>query len=249
MPPSTDARPLTAGERIRGYAVHLYTASGIVLAALAAAEIFSARPDPRLVFALFAAATIVDGTDGFLARRWEVKRTAPAIDGRAIDDIVDYITFTFLPLLLVWRMGWVADPALLWISPALIASLFGFANAGAKDESGGFFLGFPSYWNVVAFYAGLVNPLVSAVMIVALAVLTLAPVRFIYPTLAPRPWRMPLLIGAFAWLALMLAMLPDYPDVAPWLLWVSLVYPLLYTVLSWHLSRRDRRTRAMRMNV
>lgn len=239
-----DGRPLTTGERVRGYAVHLYTASGIVLAALAAAEIFSARPNPRLVFVLFAAATLVDASDGFLARRWEVKRTAPEIDGRTIDDIVDYITFTFLPLLLVWRMGWVPDPALLWISPALIASLFGFANAGAKDEGGGFFRGFPSYWNVVAFYAGLLHPWVSATMLVALAVLTVLPVRFIYPTLAPRPWRVPLLVGAFAWLAFMLATLPDYPDVAPWLLWLSLSYPLLYALLSWHLSRRDRRMRA-----
>jgi phosphatidylcholine synthase len=239
----TEGRPPTAGERMRGYAVHLYTASGIVLAALAAAEIFSRRPDPRIVFALFAAATIVDATDGFLARRWEVKRTAPDIDGRTIDDIVDYITFTFLPLLLVWRMGWLPDPALLWISPALIASLFGFANTGAKDEGGGFFRGFPSYWNVVAFYAGLLAPVVNVAMIMGLAVLTVLPVRFIYPTLAPRPWRMPLLIGAFAWLALMLAVVPDYPDVPPWLLWVSLIYPLLYTILSWHLSRQDRRMR------
>jgi phosphatidylcholine synthase len=241
---SADARPPTAGERMRGYAVHLYTASGILLAALAAAEIFSPRPDPRIVFALFAAATVVDATDGFLARRWEVKRTAPDIDGRAIDDIVDYITFTFLPLLLVWRMGWLPDPALLWIGPALIASLLGFANTGAKDEGGGFFRGFPSYWNVVAFYAGLLAPVVNAVMIVGLAVLTVLPVRFIYPTLAPRPWRMPLLVGAFAWLALMLAMVPDYPDVPGWMLLLSLSYPLLYTVLSWHLSRRDRQARA-----
>jgi phosphatidylcholine synthase len=239
-----DGRPVTTGERIRGHAVHLYTASGIVLAALAAAEIFSRRPDPRIVFALFAAATLVDASDGFLARRWEVKRTAPEIDGRTIDDIVDYITFTFLPLLLVWRMEWAPDPVLFWIAPALIASLFGFANTGAKDEGGGFFRGFPSYWNVVAFYAGLLHPLASGVMIVALAVLTVLPVRFIYPTLAPRPWRMPLLVGAFAWLAFMLWTLVDYPRVEPGLLWLSLSYPLFYTLLSWHLSRQDRRMRA-----
>ncbi|HEX2210767.1 MAG TPA: hypothetical protein VHG93_24000 [Longimicrobium sp.] len=243
MSDSVKGRPVTRGERMRGYAVHLYTASGIVLAALAAAEIFSRRPDPRLVFVLFAAATLVDASDGFLARRWEVKRTAPGIDGRTIDDIVDYITFTFLPLMLVWRMEWVPEPALLWLTPAMVASLFGFAHTAAKDEGGGFFLGFPSYWNVVAFYAGLFHPVISAAMIVALAVLTVLPVRFIYPTLAPRPWRTPLLVGAFAWLAFMLWTLADYPDVAPWLLWLSITYPLAYTLLSWHLSRRDRATR------
>jgi phosphatidylcholine synthase len=237
-------RPLTAGERVRGHAVHLYTASGIILAALAGSEIFSRDPDPRVVFALFAAATLVDASDGFLARRWEVKRTAPEIDGRTIDDIVDYITFTFLPLLLVWRLNWAPEPVLLWIAPAMIASLFGFANTGAKDEGGGFFRGFPSYWNVVAFYAGLLHPLISGVMIVTLAVLTVLPVRFIYPTLAPRPWRTPLLVGALAWLAFMLWTLPGYPDVEPWMLWLSLSYPLLYALLSWHLSRQDRRSRA-----
>jgi phosphatidylcholine synthase len=242
-----EARPVTRGERIRGYAVHLYTASGILIAALAMVQIVGHAGDPRKVFALFALATLVDATDGFLARRWDVKRTAPEIDGRTIDDIVDYITFTFLPLFLIFRMDWAPQPVIFWIAPALVASLFGFANRGAKDEGGGFFRGFPSYWNVVAFYAGLLPVLVSGVMIVALAVLTVLPVRFIYPTLAPRPWRMPLLVGAFAWLAFMLWTLPGYPDVEPWMLGLSLSYPLLYALLSWHLSRQDRRMRAAEM--
>ncbi len=66
-----------------------------------------------------------------------------SIDGRTIDDIVDYLTYTFVPLLLMWRMGWLPQPAVLWIAPALVASLFGFANTAAKDETAGFFLAFP----------------------------------------------------------------------------------------------------------
>jgi phosphatidylcholine synthase len=241
----TDERPLTRGERMRGYAVHLYTASGIVLAFLATAELCRPRPDPRWIFALFVAATLIDATDGSLARRWQVKRTVPEIDGRTIDDIVDYITYTFLPLVLVWRMGWLPEPELLWVAPALIASLFGFANVGIKDEGGGFFLGWPSMWNLVAFYAGLFPPEVNAVMLLFFAVLTLVPVRFLYLTVAPRPWKVPLLAGSVLWLVLILAMLPRYPDdVPPWMLWLSLSYPVLYSVLSWQLSRRDRRARA-----
>src|ERR687898_263308 len=135
---------------------------------------------------------------------------------RTIDDIVDYLTFTFIPLLLVWRMGWLPEPAMVWIAPALLASLFGFANTAAKDEAGGFFLGFPSYWNVVAFYAGfahhLYGPWVNAAMLLLLALLTVLPVRFLYPNLAPRPWRTPLIVGAFLWLGMMLWLLVDYPD-------------------------------------
>lgn len=227
----------TLGRRARAYAVHAYTASGAALAFWAAAETCRPEPNPRVVLALFAAAVVIDASDGPLARAWEVKRWAPAIDGRTIDDIVDYLTYTFLPLLLVWRMGWLPAPAGAWIVPALVASLFGFANAAAKDEGGGFFLGFPSYWNVVAFYAGIAHhhfgPWPNAMLLLALAALTVAPVRFLYPNLAPPPWKRPLLAGAVVWTLVILAMLwVGYPAVPGWLVLVSLAYPAFYTVLS-----------------
>jgi phosphatidylcholine synthase len=171
-----------------------------------------------------------------------VKRWLPAIQGRTIDDIVDYLTYTFVPLLLVWRMGWVPEPALAWIAPALVASLFGFANTGIKDETGGFFLGFPSYWNVVAFYAGpldrLYGPALNAALLLLLSVATLLPLRFLYPNLAPRPWRTPVILGALLWLGAMLAMLGDYPRVPAWAVWLSLLYPAFYVWLSLRLAAR-----------
>jgi phosphatidylcholine synthase len=233
---------MSGAARAKAYAVHLYTASGVVLAFLAAAEIVSPTPGARTVFLLFAGTVLIDASDGPLARAWEVKRFAPNIDGRTIDDIVDYLTYTFLPLLLVWRMGWLPEPGALWVLPPLLASLFGFANTGAKDEAGGFFLGFPSYWNVVALYAGILHhlygPWINAVMLLALAALTLAPIGFLYPNLAPRPWRIPVLAGAMVWLGILFALLVDYPRPPGWLFWLSLVYPTLYTALSVHLRRR-----------
>lgn len=227
--------------RIRAVALHLYTASGGVLAFLATVEICSATPDPRVVLLLLAAAVLVDATDGPLARRWEVKRWLPAIDGRRMDDTVDYLTYTFVPLLLVWRMGWVPEPGAVWIAPALLASLFGFAHTGVKDETGGFFLGFPSYWNVVVFYAGFIHrlygPEVNAAAIVLLSVATVLPIRFLYPNLAPRPWRAPVIIGALVWLGVMLSMLPDYPRAPAWAAWLSLLYPAFYVWLSFRLAR------------
>jgi phosphatidylcholine synthase len=226
--------------RVRAAAVHLYTATGVGLAFLATAEVCSPAPDPRVVFLLLTAAVLIDATDGMLARRWAVKRSLPEIDGRTIDDIVDYLTYTFVPLLLIWRMGWVPEPGAIWIVPALIASLFGFANVGAKDEAGGFFLGFPSYWNVVAFYAGFIHqlygPAVNAAAILVLAVLTVLPVRFLYPNLAPRPWRAPVIVGALLWLAAMLSLLPDYPEAPAWAAWLTLIYPAFYIWLSVRLA-------------
>jgi phosphatidylcholine synthase len=230
------------GPRFAAALVHVYTASGVLLAFAATIEVCSPAPDARLVFLFLAGAVLVDATDGPLARRAEVKRRLPSIDGRTIDDIVDYLTFTFVPLLLVWRMGWLPEPAVVWIAPALLASLFGFANTAAKDEAGGFFLGFPSYWNVVVFYAGfahrLYGPWVNAVVLLLLALLTLLPVRFIYPNLAPRPWRTPLIVGALLWLGMMLWLLVDYPQAPAWIVWLSLVYPAFYFWLSYRLATR-----------
>ena len=229
---------------VRAIVVHLYTASGVLLALFVAMELCGPAPDPRRIFLALTAAVVIDATDGTLARRWEVKRVLPAINGRIIDDIVDYLTYTFLPLLLIWRMGWVPAPGAVWIAPAMVASLFGFANTGAKDEGEGFFLGFPSYWNVVAFYAGFFHRLygagVNAVLLLLLALLTVLPVRFLYPNLAPRPWRVPVVAGAVLWLGAMLGLLRDYPEAPATLVWGSLLYPAFYVGLSLRLAREAR---------
>ena len=242
--------------RARAYAVHLLTASGIVAAFFAVAELLDDAPDERVVFAWLIVAVVIDAVDGPLARAWEAKRFAADIDGRTIDDIVDYLTFTFIPLLLVWRMGWVPfAPGFAggtWILPALLASLLGFAHVGAKDEAAGYFRGFPSYWNIAAFYAGLASHglgeagqwLNGAVML-ALAALTVSPVRFIYPNLAPRPWKLPVMVGAAAWAAVLLGMLLVYRAVPGWVVWASLIYPLFYAALSILLDpQRHARARA-----
>lgn len=239
----------TFSQAARGYFVHVYTACGLIFAFLAAAETCRAEPDARMVFVWLVAAVLIDATDGPLARLWHVHDWAPRIDGRKIDDLVDYLTFTFVPLLLGWRMGWFAPPAGLWVTAAMIASVLGFAMVDAKQEAQGFFRGFPSYWNIFVFYAGIwhgyYGPLPATVLLVLLTVLTVLPVRFVYPNLAPPPWRWPVLVGAGVWLAILLFMLIGYPHVDPAVTWVSLVYPMFYVVLSVYLDIDDRRRRGM----
>lgn len=247
-PPAPQERTYTRGQRARAYAVHVYTASGVVFAFLAAAEVASDDPAPLWVFLWLAVAVFVDATDGPLARRFEVKKRAARIGGRTMDDIVDYLTFTFIPLLLVWRMDWLPGPDGLWVAPTMMVSLLGFANTSAKQEADGFFLGFPSYWSMVVFYIGLwaapmyapYGPYVSLGVVLVLAALTVAPVRFIYPNQAPRPWRWPVIGGAVVWTALLFAMLPGYPAAPVWLMLLSLVYPLFYFALSFYLDGRSR---------
>jgi phosphatidylcholine synthase len=228
--------PASLSIRLAAHAVHAYTASGLVFNALAMLEIFKAQPDPRWVFGWLLAATFVDMTDGTFARRFDVKKNAPNYDGRKIDDIVDFLTFTFVPMVMVLKMNWVPAPALLWVGLALIASVMGFCNVGAKDEEHGYFLGFPSYWNVVAFYCGywasVAGGWLNVAMIVFLVLLTFVPVGFMYPTMAPRKWRKFMVLGGYAWCLWCLGMLPSYPNTPWWAVALSLCGPVFYGLIS-----------------
>ena len=142
----------TQGARAAAVAVHVYTATGVVLALLMVH--FSYQGDVEAVLWLFLAAMVVDGTDGMLARRLHVKTVVPNFDGALLDNIVDYITYAFAPMVLLWANGYLPDGAAGGVVAAipLLASCYQFCRTDAKTDDH-FFLGFPSYWNVVAFYA------------------------------------------------------------------------------------------------
>jgi phosphatidylcholine synthase len=226
---------------ITAYAVHILTASGIVPAALAMMEIASPACDPPVVFLWLLLGTLIDAVDGPLARRFHVKHYAASIDGRTIDDLLDYLTFAFIPLLLIWRMQWMPNGLGWTVVFAMGASLFGFAHTGAKDEANGFFRGFPSYWNAYALYAGvfsaMLSPWLTAITLWALTILTVAPIWVIYPNLAPRKWKPSLILGALLWTIALLVMLWYFPYPPSTLLALSLVYPAYYAIISWYLRR------------
>ena len=142
-------------------------------------------------------ATIVDATDGALARRARVKEVLPDVDGARIDDIVDYITFVFLPMLLLEASGGLLRAAALpVIAVVLLSSMYGFVAPDAKS-SDHFFTGFPSYWNIVVLYLMLfrVPPLVNAVVLLALSALVFVRIGYVYPSRTPTLRTLTLLLG------------------------------------------------------
>jgi phosphatidylcholine synthase len=230
--------------RVAAYGVHCYTALGLLCGALAAANILQA--DNRTAFLWMIVAVLIDATDGTLARRLRVKEAVPHIDGRKLDDIVDYLNYTFLPLLLIGWAGWLPEPVWLWASIPLIASVFAFSHTGAKEEHDGFFLGFPSYWNIFAFYVAVwlrhYGDYVVLGVALVLSLLSVLPVRFIYPNRPPR-WKGFFLGGATVTLGLAVLILLQYPEQNGWLVAMSLVYPAAYVVLSVYLDLENRRER------
>src|SRR5687768_12502830 len=137
----------TPRQYVLAWAAHLYTALGLVAAAGAAVCIVQGDGAAfRAAFVLMVVATLIDATDGTLARAVRVKQVLPGFDGRRLDDLIDFLTYTCLALLLVWRARLLPPGGDAWLLVPLVASAYGFCQAHAKTAEG-YFLGFPSYWN------------------------------------------------------------------------------------------------------
>jgi phosphatidylcholine synthase len=230
---------------LSGWLVHLYTASGAIAAFFGTLAVFGERY--REAFLWMVAATVVDATDGVLARIARVGERLPAIDGARLDDIVDYLTFVFLPVLLVYHSG--ALPAAggaAVASVVLLASAYGFASTDAKTDDH-FFTGFPSYWNVVALYlhAARLPPVVNAAVLLALSALVFWRIGYVYPSRTPVLRGLTIALGV-VWGIMIVTMILKLPDVPRVLLGVSLVFPVYYVMLSLALHARRRRGAAIR---
>jgi phosphatidylcholine synthase len=216
---------------LAAWLVHLYTASGFVLAFLAA--VAAIDHDFRTAFFYLAVQIAVDATDGMLARAARVSERLPWFSGSKLDDLVDYLTYVFVPALIIWRGLLVIDP---WtnVVPAamLLSSGYGFSRTDAKTADH-FFTGFPSYWNIVVFYLFLLDlgPGLNAAILLTFAVMVFVPLRYIYPSRTP-VWPWPTNLLGIVWGAAMLVTLWQYPTFSRPLVLASLAYPAYYFVLS-----------------
>ena len=227
----------TPAERRRAWRVHAYTGSGAILAFVAAWGVVHGHD--RLALAALFAATIVDATDGVLARRARVKEVLPDVDGGRIDDIVDYMTFVLVPLLLLEAAGGLYVTAVFPVAAAvLLSSLYGFVAPDAKSDDH-FFTGFPSYWNIVVLYLLLfkVPPAWNAVVLLALSGLVFVRIGYVYPSRTVTLQRTTLVLGA-AWSLMIGAIIWMWPAPPRLLAIASLVFPVYYLVLSLVLHAR-----------
>jgi phosphatidylcholine synthase len=218
--------------RLAGAAVHLYTASGSVLGLLMVLAAFEGDAVTALWLAL--ATLVIDGTDGMLARRTRVKQTIPWFDGARMDDIVDYLTYVFAPVVLLWTTDRLPDGPLGWVLAALplLASCYQFCRIDAKTEDH-YFLGFPSYWNVIAFYVIVldIGTTGTAVILAVLTVLVFVPIKYVYPS-RTRLLRSLNLGLAAVWLLTYAVLLLQYPDPHPLVVVLSLGYLVYYVGVS-----------------
>ena len=218
--------------------MHLYTALGAV-AGLVSID-YAARGDFRASFIAMAVATAIDSSDGPLARLLEVRRHIPHFDGALLDNIVDYLTYVLAPVFLMLRAQ-IIEPGLSGYivgGLVMVASGYGFCHVEAKTDDH-YFRGFPSYWNLVAFYLYCLDlgTLAGTLIVALFAVMVFVPIKYIYPN-RTGPLRAVTLTLAIVWGVVTLALLAALPAKHPAVLAVSLSFIAYYLVASFILHAR-----------
>lgn len=189
--------------------VHLLTATGAVLSMLA--MLAAADGKWSLMFLWLVVALVVDGIDGPLARRYDVKTNWPTYDGVLLDLIIDYLTYVFIPAFALFQSGllpgWTG-----WIAIIVITygSVIYFVDTRMKTKDNSF-AGFPACWNMVVLVLFSLQPnfWLMLAIVVALAGTMFTNLKFIHPVRTER------------WRAISLPMTLAWVGFAGWAAWVD----------------------------
>lgn len=229
--------------KTKALSVHLLTATGAVFAMLAMLAAVEEKWD--LMFLWLVVAFFVDGIDGPLARRYDVKTNAPIFDGVLLDLIIDYLTYVFVPAYALFKSGllpgWTGWCAIILIT-FTSAMYFADTRMKTKDNS---FSGFPGCWNmlVLVIFALEPNFWVSLALVASLAIAMFLPLKFVHPVRTER-WRNVTLPIALAWtfFAGWAAWVKFHPDsLAHWGLVTTSIYLLFVGVTQQIIPARSSR--------
>ena len=166
--------------------VHVFTASGIICALLATLAVL--QGGYATAFGWLGLAFIIDGVDGTFARMADVSRRLPRFSGERLDNVVDYVTYVFVPVLALLQSGILSGASGIVLGAMiLMSSLYHFSDNGSKTEDH-CFVGFPAIWNIVAFYlfAFRLPGWIAAAIIVVCIALTFVPMRWLHPVRVER---------------------------------------------------------------
>jgi phosphatidylcholine synthase len=200
----------------RAFSVHLLTASGSFLAFVSLVAASEERW--TAMFWWLGLALLVDGIDGPVARKLEVKEILPTWSGELLDNIIDYVTYVMIPAFALYQRGFMGE-GLSFLAAAIIvvSSAIYYADTGMKTKEN-FFKGFPVVWNMVVFTLFVIEPgqWLSFGIVVLCGILTFLPINFIHPVrvvrLRPINLGATLLWCAFGVLALAQSALAQFYD-------------------------------------
>lgn len=170
----------------RAFSVHLLTASGSFLAFLSL--VAASEKEWTAMFGWLGLALLVDGIDGPIARKLQVKYVLPTWSGELLDNIIDYVTYVLIPAFALYQSGFMGE-GLSFLSGAIIvvSSAIYYADTGMKTKEN-FFKGFPVVWNMLVFTLFIVKPgeWTAFSIVVISAIISFLPIYFLHPVRVKR---------------------------------------------------------------
>lgn len=232
-----DLQVVPLKQRVAGWMVHAFTASGAYVGILALSAIYHHHYLSALW--LMCIAILIDSVDGMFARLINIKTAVPRIDGALLDNIVDFFNYTIVPAFFLLVSNLIPEA---WrhvcVVVLVLSSAYQFTQVDAKT-SDHFFKGFPSYWNIAVFYLFFwqMNEWSNLLILLVLSVLSFVPIKYIYPSrldyLAESSLpRLAMLFATLCWGATTICLLWIYPESNPLLISISMGYMILYVVIS-----------------
>ncbi|UGQ17053.1 phosphatidylcholine synthase [Borrelia sp. RT1S] len=167
---------------IIAWSVHILTTSGLIVSFYSIIAIVN--EDYPLLLKLTIIGLLIDGIDGTLARKFKIKELIPTVDGALLDNIVDYINYTFIPAVFFYYGSFLkSEHKIIACIGILFASAYQFSRTDAKT-SDDFFRGFPSLWNFLIIFNLIfdIGQIANFMMILTCITLSFAPIKFVYPS-------------------------------------------------------------------
>lgn len=165
----------------RAFSVHLLTASGSIVAFFSL--VFASQSQWLSMFVCMALSLIIDGIDGPIARRLNVKSVLPKWSGELLDNIIDYVTYVLIPAFVFYKSN-LMNSNLSIIASALImiSSAIYYADTEMKTEEN-FFKGFPVTWNMLLFVLFVIHPpsCITFTLLVLFSIFSFLPIWFLHP--------------------------------------------------------------------
>ena len=168
-------------EKFLGILVHLLTGFGIIAGYFALIAVMN--NNQKEAFLWLGLAFLIDSVDGTLARKFNVKKNLPNIDGKMLDSIIDFFNYVIIPSIMIYWFRYVPDQFLLLIPAILIfISIYSYVNLNILTNDN-YYNGFPAIWNVIVlyFYIFGTSQNVNLILLILLIFLKFSPLKCIHP--------------------------------------------------------------------
>lgn len=221
------------------WAVHALTATGVIVGFVGLQSVIGGHPRAAILWLI--GALVLDGVDGPIARKLDVRSRIPTLNGNSLDLIIDYFTCTIVPVAFMYRFDFLPAKTVVVTGFAILFVSALWMSRTDHETDDGWFNGFPAEWNMIipTLYLLRPSPWLSLAICMGLCALTLSRVQFPHPVSA-REHRRASLLFLVVWLAAMLwmAIAQDDVVVARIMLAIAPLWTLVVVALRLHENRR-----------